>query len=45
MFQGLNAGQSHSIKTDNSSFDRVEHFKLFGNNLNKSNSIQEEINR
>jgi hypothetical protein len=34
------AGRSHGIKIDNSSFGRVQ---IFGNNLNQSNSIQEEI--
>jgi hypothetical protein len=37
-----NAGRSHSIKIDNSFFERVEEFKCLGINLNK-NSIQEEI--
>ena len=36
------AGRSHSMKTDNSSFQRVEQFKYLGTNLNQ-NSIQEEI--
>ena len=31
-----NAGRSHSTKTDNSSFERVEQFKCYGKNLNKS---------
>jgi len=31
-----NTGRSHSIKTDNSSFERVEDFRYFWNNLNKS---------
>ena len=39
-----NAGQSHSIKTDNSSFERVEEFKYLGRTLTNQNSIQEEIN-
>jgi hypothetical protein len=31
------AGRSQHIKTDNSSFERVEQFKhVFGNNLNES---------
>jgi len=38
-----NAGQSHSIKTGNSSFERVECFKYLGTNLTNLNSIQEEI--
>ena len=28
-----NAGQSHSMKTDNSSFERVEEFKYLGTTL------------
>ena len=35
MSQDQNAEGSHSIKTNNSSFERVEEFK-YGNNLNKS---------
>jgi len=31
-----NAGQSHSMKIDNSSFERVEEFKYLGNYFNKS---------
>ena len=38
-----NAGQSHSIKTDNSSFERVEEIKYLGTTLTNQNSIQEEI--
>ena len=38
-----NAGQSHSIKTDNSPFERVEEFKYLGTTLTNQNSIQEEI--
>jgi len=38
-----NAGRSHSIKTDNSSFERVEEFKYLGTNLTNQNSIQEKI--
>jgi len=37
-----NAGQSHSIKTDNL-FERVEEFKYLGTTLKNKNSIQEEI--
>ena len=36
-------GRSHSIKTDNSSFGRVEEFKYLGTTLTNQNSIQEEI--
>jgi hypothetical protein len=38
-----NAGQSHSIKTGNSSIKRVEGFKYLGTTLTNRNSIQEEI--
>jgi len=38
-----NAGRSRSIKTDNSSFESVQHFQIFGNNLKVLNSIQEEL--
>ena len=37
-----NAG-SHNIKIDNSSFERVEHFKYLEIILTDQNSIQEEI--
>ena len=38
-----NAGRSHSMKTDNSSIERVEEFKYLGTTLTNRNSIQEEI--
>ena len=34
---------SHDINTDNSSFERVEHFKYLGTNLTNQNSVHEEI--
>ena len=37
-----NAGQSHSMKTDNSSFERVEEFRYLGTTLTNQNSIQEK---
>ena len=37
------AWQSHNIKIDNSSFQRVEQFNYLGTTLMKQNSIQEEI--
>jgi hypothetical protein len=40
---GRNAGRSHSIKSDNSPFERVEQFKYLGTALTNQNSIQEEI--
>ena len=41
--QDQNAGQSHNIKSDSSSFERVELFKYLGTTLMNQNSIQEEI--
>jgi hypothetical protein len=38
-----NAGRSHNIKNDNSSFERVEQLKYLGTSLKDQNSIQEEI--
>jgi predicted RNA-binding protein YlxR (DUF448 family) len=38
-----NAGRSHYIKMDNSSFERVEEFKYLETALTYQNSIQEEI--
>ena len=38
-----NAGRNHSVRIDNSTFERVEEFKYLGTNLTKQNSIQEEI--
>ena len=38
-----NAGQTHSMKIDNSSFERVNEFKYLGTTLTNQNSIQEEI--
>ena len=38
-----NAGRSHSMKTDNSSIERVEEFKYLEKTLTNKNSIQEEI--
>ena len=37
------AGQSHSIQSDNSSFERVEEFKYLGTTLTNQISFQEEI--
>jgi len=42
MSRDQNAGWSHNIKTDNSSFERVEQFKYLGTILMNQNSIQEE---
>ena len=43
MSRDQTAGQSHSVKTDNSSFERVEEFKYLGTTLTNQNSIPEEI--
>ena len=43
MSRDQDAGQIHSIKIDNSSFERVEEFKYLGTTLTNQNSIQEEI--
>ena len=42
MSRDRNAGRGHSVKTDNSSIERVEEFKYFGT-LTDQNAIQEEI--
>jgi len=39
MSRDQNAGQSHSMKTDNSSFERVEEFKYLGKTLTNQNSM------
>ena len=38
-----NAERSYSMKTDNSSIERVEEFKYLGTRLTNKNSVQEEI--
>jgi len=43
MFQDQNAKESHNIKTDKSSFERVEDFIYLGMILKNQNSIHEEI--
>ena len=43
MSRDQNAGRSHSIKIDNSSFERVEQFRYLGTALTDQNCIQEEI--
>jgi len=44
MSQDQNAGQSHNIKTVNSSFERMEEFKPLGTTSTNRNYIQEKIN-
>jgi len=41
--QGQNAGRSHNIEIDNSSFERVENLKYLGTILTNQNSIPKEI--
>jgi len=43
MYRDQNAGRSHNMKIDNSSFERVEQFKHLGTTLTQQYSIQEEI--
>ena len=43
MYRDQNTGQSHSMKTDYSSFERVEEFKYLGTTITNQNSMQEEI--
>ena len=38
-----NAGRNHSVRIDNSTFERVDEFKYLGTTLKNQNSIQEEI--
>jgi hypothetical protein len=37
-----NSGQSHGMKTDNSSFERVDEFRYLGTTVTNQNSVQEE---
>jgi hypothetical protein len=41
MSRDQNAGRSHNIKIDSSSFEKVEDFKYLGITLANQNSIQE----
>ena len=43
MSHDQNAGQSHNMRTDNRSFERVEEFKNLGRILTNKNFSQEEI--
>jgi hypothetical protein len=43
MSREQNAGRNHSMKSDNSSFERVEELKYSGKTLTNQNSIREEI--
>jgi hypothetical protein len=42
MSRDTNAGRIHSVRIDNSTFERVEEFKYLGTNLTNQNSIPEE---
>ena len=39
MSRDQNAGRTHSMKTDNSSFERVDEFQYLGTTLTDQNSI------
>jgi hypothetical protein len=43
MSRDQNAGRIHSIKTENSSFEREEELRYLVKNLTNQNSVQEEI--
>ena len=43
MSRDQNAGRIHSVRMNNSTFERVEEFKYFGTTLTHQNSILEEI--
>jgi len=43
MSRDQNAGRIHSVRIDNSTFQRVEEFKLLGTTLRNQNYIAEEI--
>ena len=43
MSRDRNAGRGHSVKTDNTSIERMEEFKYLGTTITDQNSIPEEI--
>ena len=43
MSRDQNAGRNHSVRIDNSTFERVDEFKYLGTALTNQNSIAEEI--
>ena len=43
MSRDQNAGRNHSVRIDNSTFERVEEFKYLGTTLTNQNYILEEI--
>jgi len=44
MSRDQNSGRIHSLRTDNSTFERVDEFKYLGTILTNQNSIAQEIN-
>ena len=45
MSRDKNAGRNHSVRIDNSTFERVEEFKYLGTTLTNQNSIPEEVRK
>ena len=43
MSRDQNAGRNHSVRIENSTFERVEEFKYLGTTLTNQNSILEKI--
>ena len=43
MSRDQNAGRSHSVKIDNSSFEKIGEFNYLGTTLTNQNCIQDEI--
>jgi len=43
MSRDQKAGRIHSVRTDNTTYERVEEFKYMGTALTNQNSIEEEI--
>ena len=43
MSRGQNAGRIHSVRMDNSTFERVEEFKYLGTTLINQNAIQKKL--
>ena len=43
MSRDQNAGQNHSVRIDNCTFERLEEFKYLGTTLTIQNSIRDEI--
>jgi len=43
MSRDQNEGRIHSVRNDNSTFERVEEFKYLGTSLTNQNSITEKL--